>query len=480
MRAVAACPEHMGAYTEIAADQLQQIHGTAVRILVEVGIALDHAEMRRTLLSRGCLERGGRLCIPARRIEESLRSTPRQFDVFGRDANRSIRPGDGRVYAMNAGVFPNLFDRNTGQLRRSTLQDVGDAARVLDAMDNVDALFVSLVDATDVPPQRAMADCFASTLRHTTKPLIGPGVTNRAEAQVAVALARAVRDDDPSELRRFPVCSPFVCPISPLRFPHDIVEAMMIVAQAGLPVHVITNPILGLTAPHTIAGALALGHAEVLAAIVMVQCIAPGLGVMNQNTPSVPNMTDLASTSGGPDSALIRSTAARLYRHLGLPCHANAQTDAPLLDVQAASEKAIQSLCIAFARPSLLGGIGALANGTAASFEAILLDNERIGAIRRILEGVTVDEEHLAFDVVRDSAAGRDFVTHEHTLQFIRSTETWRPGLSVHRAGAGRTLPPESNVERARAEAARVLGSHQAAPVAPLEERRIGEVLASL
>ena len=61
----------------------------------------------------------------------------------------------------------------------------------------------------------------------------------------------------PGELTEFAMCAPFICPITPLRYPAAIVDALMVVAEAGLPLDVVSNPVMGLTAPYTIAGSVA-------------------------------------------------------------------------------------------------------------------------------------------------------------------------------------------------------------------------------
>ena len=161
----------------------------------------------------------------------------------------------------------------------------------------MDIVYVSLLDATDQPAHLITLADFAATLANTTKPLIGPGVVNGAEAEAVVAMARALRGP---ELARHPPCVPFICPITPLRFPAALVDALTVVAQAGLPLEVIANPVMGVTAPYTIAGTVALGHAEVLAAAVMAHAVRPGLPILNGNTPSVADMRTLASTTAVP------------------------------------------------------------------------------------------------------------------------------------------------------------------------------------
>jgi trimethylamine--corrinoid protein Co-methyltransferase len=291
-----------------------------------------------------------------------------------------------------------------------------------------------------------------------------------------VALAQAACGAEPA---RFPPCVPFICPISPLRFPTDLVDALTVIAESGLPLEVVSNPVMGVTAPYTIAGTVVLGHAEVLAAAVMAQAVRPGLPILNGNTPSVADMRSLTSTTGGPETGLIRRTVAELSNYLNLPSFVHGHTSSARLDFQAADEKAINTLLLASARPALLGGLGGLANVTVASYELLALDDERFGAVRRALAGVKVDDEHLASDVISHAAAAGDILRHEHTLKHVRGNEVWRPRLAVRSGLVDGAAPADHSVARARTAVRRLLDTHVVPPLPPEVQRGIAEIIRS-
>lgn len=454
---------------------LEQIHLAALRILAEIGVETDHIAMRERLAGLGCRVAGARVTFPPDLIAATLVAIPPSFRLYGRTPEIVTRvDAAGPMLCTNTGILPSVFDLNTSLVRRATLADVAATTRILDALPNVDLIYVSLLDATDQPPPLITLADFAATLANTTKPLIGPGVVSAAEAAAVVAMARALRGP---ELARYPVCVPFICPITPLRFPAELVDALTVVAQAGLPLEVISNPVMGVTAPYTIAGTVALGHAEVLAAAVMAHAVQPGLPILNGNTPSVADMRALTSTTGGPETGLIRRTVAELSHHLGLPSCVHGHTSATRPDFQAGDEKALNTLLLASARPSILGGLGGLANVTVGSYEMLILDDERLGAVRRILAGVAVDDDHLGIEVIAHAAAGGDVLGHDHTLRYLRSTEVWRPRMAV-RSGLINGVPPaETSVERARTAARSILDTHTVAPLPANVQCAITEVI---
>jgi len=209
----------------------------------------------------------------------------------------------------------------------------------------------------------------------------------------------------------------------------------------------------------------------------MAHAISPGLPILNQNTPSVADMRSLVSTTGGPETGLIRRTVIELSHHLGIPGCAHGHTSSARLDPQAADEKSLNSLLIASARPALLGGLGALANVTLTSYETLILDNERFGAIRRILDGVRVDDSHLAFEVIGDLAAEGSVLSHAHTLKYLRSDEVWNPQLAVRQGLVNGESRPQTSMDLARAEAQRIIATHEVEPLPASVQLEIDEIL---
>jgi trimethylamine--corrinoid protein Co-methyltransferase len=458
-------------------EKVQLIHETAARVLAEIGLRTDHVGMRDRLAELGCRVQGERVFFPPELVADTLQDIPASFTLYGRSRQDSITIGLDKTYATNTGIFANIYDFETGQIRRATLQDVETTTRLLDAMDNVHAVYVSLVDATDLEPHMVTPGGFGAVLANTSKPLIGPGVTNRTEAETIIAMARALRGGEAEELKRFPLCVPFVCPVSPLYAPKDIVDALIVVAKAGLPLNVLPNPVMGLTSPYTIPSTIALGHAEVLALVVMAHAISPGLPILNQNSPSLADMRSLASTTGGPEVGLLRQTVVLLSRYLNIPVCAHGHTSSARLDFQAAEEKALNGLLIAGARPSILGGLGALANVTLTSYETILLDNERYGALFRILEGVQVDTDHLALEVIAELVEERTVLGSDHTLRHLYSGEVWQPTLATRQGLVGGSLVAETSLNRARTEAKKLMDTYHVDPLPVHVQSEIGHLL---
>jgi trimethylamine---corrinoid protein Co-methyltransferase len=459
-------------------EKLEQIHHTSLRILAELGIQITHPAMVDRMAGLGCKVYEQRVYIPPDLVTMALEDVPSSFHLYGREHIPGVEVKVGGPFrGTNTGILPYLIDFESGLVRQSVLADVETTTRVLDALSEVDIVYVSLLDATKELPHMVTVIDFAATIRNTTKPLVGPGLTNRSEARAVLQMAAALNGGNGSTLAQRPTCAPFVGAITPLRFPNDVIDALEEIVEAGVPFMALTNPIMGATAPYSISGTVALGHAEVLAMVVMAYSLRPGLPVLSFNTPSIADMRTLASTTGGPEAGLMRSLAVELAQHKGLTAWGHGHTSSPRLDIQAADEKSINALLIAQNRPSLLGGLGGLANVTLTSYETLVMDNERFAAFRRIEQGVDVDDEHLAYTVVADMVQGVDLFTHPHTLRHLRGREIWKPKLGRRQGLVNGQPERETTLDRARAEARRIMDNHIVEPLPPLVQAAIDEIL---
>jgi trimethylamine--corrinoid protein Co-methyltransferase len=162
---------------------------------------------------------------------------------------------------------------------------------------------------------------------------------------------------------------------------------------------------------------------------------------------------------------------------LGIPSCAHGHTSSTHLDYQAAAEKILNGLMIALARPSLLGGLGGLANVTLTSYESILLDNEGYGAIFRTLKGVQIDQDHLAFDTIRELTQTGDVLTSEHTLSHLHSDEVWIPQLADRQGLIGGTTGGQISVKKARDQTRKILDTYKIEPLAESIQLEINAIL---
>lgn len=99
---------------------------------------------------------------------------------------------------------------------------------------------------------------------------------------------------------------------------------------------------------------------------------------------------------------MINAAAVQLSNHLGLPSGvASSMADTKAVDAQMGMEKGPRSLAAGLAGASMVyDGAGMTASLLGASFEAFVLDNEKLSHVNRMILGFEVTEETLGFDAI--------------------------------------------------------------------------------
>jgi trimethylamine--corrinoid protein Co-methyltransferase len=199
-------------------------------------------------------------------------------------------------------------------------------------------------------------------------------------------------------------------------------------AEQGLPITHSPAPMMGGTAPVTLAGAVALGNAEVLSSLVMHQLKRAGAPFVYAVQVHHMDMKTTISVYGAPEYQLGRAMSAGMARWYGLPIWGNAgMSDSPAMDEQAAVDSAFSVLCALLTGTHLAHDVGYLEAGLTTSPEMIVLTAENITMMRHFMQGVTLDAEALALDVIHAVGPGGDFLGQKHTARHFR--EFWQPAL---------------------------------------------------
>ena len=130
-------------------------------------------------------------------------------------------------------------------------------------------------------------------------------------------------------------------------------------------------------------------------------------------------------------------------------------------DAQAGHEKTLTGMCAAMAGTNLIYGAGMLDSGLIFSYAQLVIDNDIFKMIRKVMQGMQVDDENLAVDIIKSVGPGGDFLLQDHTMKYMRTLPS-APKLIERNnrenwlAAGGKNL-----AERAAEKAADVLANHQ-------------------
>jgi trimethylamine--corrinoid protein Co-methyltransferase len=331
--------------------------------------------------------------------------------------------GGKHTYVATDGCGARVLDPLSGVLRPATLSDLAQSARLADALTEFD-LYWTMVSAQDVPASQRVVSEFVTAIRNTTKHV---QIIDMARAKEAEQVARLTAVLTGTGVVEAPAASALISVVSPLRLDPEGTEAALVMAGAGLPVVCCSMPIAGITAPPSVAGNLALAHAEVLGLVTIIQTLRPGAPVIYCSFASYANPRTGTANYDDPRAGWTAAAAAELGRSSGIPCFSSG------------------GLLAMLARPDLTSGGGLLETSTVLAYEQMVTDAEVVRDLRRASAAPEVTTRSLALDAIRDVGPGGHFLASRDTLRQMREVPETRFG----------------DRESARREAARLMKTHE-------------------
>ena len=460
-------------FSVLTPQEVESIHQASLRVLAETGLILTEPKSRDLLAAAGARLEERRVLLPPGLVEKCIAAAGKRTTIRGRGgAVKTL--GDGSLYFHNLGGAPNVFDPASGTRRPATVQDVRDAARLLDALENCHTI-TPFFTPTEVPGGIMSLAMYRHALPCTTKPLQGPGVQFAAEARFAVRMAEVI--GRPAE-----VLTLSLSPVSPLTLPDHEAEAILEIARLGIPFGPLPCPTAGTTAPFSIAGAIVQQNAEILAALVLVQLVNPGLPIIYCGRLAMMEPRTGLSVWGGLELGLASAGTVQVGHRYGLPVNVYGfSTNAHCLDAQDGFERALNAVLPALAGADELSGIGEMEAGVMGSFAQMVADNEFAAGIQRARRGFAADPDALAVDVIAAAMAGtHNFLGQKHTTRYLKGGEVLLTRLAERGSweawvGGGRKGLPE----RAQTEAERILREHQVPPLEPAQEKELDALLSA-
>lgn len=131
----------------------------------------------------------------------------------------------------------------------------------------------------------------------------------------------------------------------------------------------------------------------------------------------------------------------------------------------------------ALAGANLIYGLGMLELGITFDYAQLVMDNDMVKMIRKAVEGIVVNDETLAVDVIRQVGAAGEFITHEHTFKYMK-TEQSQPKLIDRRMRNGwLERGGKDFTERAYEEAINILENHKPDPLPAGVPEQIREIV---
>lgn len=422
-----------GTFRPLSKSGMQLIHQAALDALEQIGLADAPQSGIEHLTRVGAIQGDdGRIRFPRALIEDVLANANQSLTLRGRSPEHDLDLGGSRVHYGTAGAAVHIVDVKTSNYRESTLQDLHDAARIADRLDNIHFLQRPMV-ARDITDNleldlNTIYACCAGTTKH-----IGTSFGEPSFVPHALELLHKIAGSE-DEWRARPFVSNSNCfVVPPMKFATESCEVMEACIQGGMPVLLLSAGQAGATAPAPIAGAIVQAVAECLAGLVYVNAVKPGHPVIFGTWPFVSDLRTGAMSGGSGEQALLTAGCAQMHQFYGLPGGAAAGiADAKLPDMQAGWEQAMSNVMAGMSGLNMVyEAAGMHASLLGFCFESLILGDDLIGQALRCVRGIEVDEDSVSLETIRATCLGGPghYLGSEQTLSRMQ-TEYAYPAIA--------------------------------------------------
>jgi trimethylamine--corrinoid protein Co-methyltransferase len=457
---------------------LDTIHYATLEVLEKTGVIVESYKALKILEEAGCtVDYQKHLAlIPSYLVKEALMRKPRNVTLSARNPKNDIRLDGRHSFLCTDGSGMYIIDPKTGERRASTKKDLSMSAKIADYLDVI-GVYWPMITSQDVPAHVRVLHDLEASLANTEKHVMFETTITPDEARFQIEMAALIAGGK-DELKKRPVVSSCHCSISPLKHAKGPTEAAIEFAKAGVPVYFLPMPQAGATSPVTLAGSTVVSNAESLSGLVIVQMVAPGAPMLYSSEGSNFDMKTLRWSAGSPECGLLTSLSNELAEYYEMPStSAGFTTDAKMPGAQACYEKAVTGALPVFAGYDIVGGLGLLDACTVFTPEQIIIDAEIGRMLHRLAQGIEVNDETLALDLIHKIGPGGNYLASKHTLKYLEK-EHYLPEISDRRSyETWKKAGSKTVVEVAREKAKEILEKHQPTPLERDIQKEIGQIL---
>ncbi len=402
------------------------IYSASLEVLERTGVRMENEEVLSLLKDNGVYIEGNIAHIPSYLVEESLRYAPKKILIYSREGELAMKLEGANSYFGTGSDCPNIIDSFSGELRKQTRKDIGQGALIADALANIDFV-MSMGLISDKPMSVTDLYQFQEMVFNTTKPIIFTSHDKRGNQDIIDMASIIAGGED--KLRQKPFIIHYIEPSSPLKHSRAALDKLLLCSEKQIPIIYTPCTSGGATAPVTLAGNIVLALAEGLVGVVVSQLKNKGTPIILGGVITVMDMRTTTFCYGAPEFYLLSAGLAQVCQFLGIPVFGTAGcTDSKVLDEQAAVEASLSVIIESLTGANLIHDVGYMASGMTGSFDMLVMGNEIIGMVKRIMRGINTDEESLCAEVIDKVGPGGNYLTEEHTLRHFK-TEYWRPQL---------------------------------------------------
>jgi trimethylamine--corrinoid protein Co-methyltransferase len=463
----------------LSPDEVETIHETTLKLLEEIGVMVHSKESRDLLKQNGCIvdESSNNpyhyVKYPRHVVEKYLKTVPNEFTLQGVDNSFTHTVDTNSTTFATVGTPVKMYapDKKSG-VRDSVLADTICQIRIVDTLKNVVCSHVD-VWPNDVEYLEMHCHAIKAWAKNSRKPY-GLGALGRTASQDMMNLMSILVGGD-EELMKNPRFIGFYNPTSPLLHPTIMLNGLSVFAKYKQPLIVAPAASAGSTAPVTLAGLIVQTNMEALSAITLTQMINPGAPIL-YSTMSAPMDPVTSNVSWGSiETGLITSAFAQLWRFYHIPSRGpGCVTESKTFDIQNGYERLMTLFCAATSGINYITCAGTYESSLTEALELLVIDDDLAGIVSRAMKGITVDENTLAAEVIRDISQKekKHYLGLKHSVQNIRKELYISKLADRNRRNIWKKQGSKEIMDRAKEKVDQILATQQGPGMDPEIEKR--------
>lgn len=410
-------------------ENLNRINDASIEMLETIGMEFVSPEAKKVLREHGVKIENDRAFFTRDQIMEYMAKCPSEFKLCARNPEYDMNLNQEDVYYVPGYGCPKIREYD-GTVRDAMLDDYLKLVEIVHSSQQYKCNGGILVQPADVEARFSQLIMMYSTITKSDKCILS--VNGSAKRIEELAGLMSILFGGVEKLKEKPRFATIVNSLSPLKIDESAEGCLRTCVKYNQPLLVVPAPMAGGTGPISLAGNIALAHAEALAIIVYAQMLNPGNPVIYGSAAMTTDMKTGKAAIGSSGYALQSAYASRLAKMYKLPCRASgALTDAYGATIQAGYESMLSLFSAVEEKINFIIHTGGIVDAFGCcSIEKFIADIEMTRLIDYYNKDLEVNDKTLALDVVKEALKTGTFLTLKHTAKRCRK-DPWQPTISL-------------------------------------------------
>jgi len=457
-------------------DYKNKIFNEAKNILETQGVFVENEDAIELFTKNGITHKDSRFFIPSDIVDKCLSTVPNEIKLFDREGNEHINLKNDEVHFDPGSAAIFILDVNTGDIREALTEDFIKFSKVVEQLEYIEAQSTAIV-YNDVPKIAQDWHRLYIALSNCYKPVI-TGTFRKESFSIMKEILLSCRLSE-KDLAKKPLAIFDACPSPPLKWSDLTTQSVIDAASSMIPSEFVSMPLAGASAPMSLIGCITQHCAECLAGVVIAQLTKKGAPLVWGGSPAILDMKRGTTPMGAIETMMINLGDVEMGKFLKMPTHAYMSlSDSKVPDAQAGFEAGMGALLAGLAGINMVSGPGMLDFESTQSIEKLVIDNEIVGMVKRLLRGIEDYGSPFASDILKDYDEKEELLSHPSTIKLFRK-ELFLTSPIIDRLprDAWKKSGSKSTRKRAREQASKLIDKSSIKPIDDILAKELEKIV---